>query len=66
MVPILQMSDHIDLCMGWIGAVAVQSIRNKQFQINSANVLLPTNERKGYVISPLRFTVNTAFILAPT
>lgn len=65
MVLILQMSDHIDLRMGWIGAVDVQSIRNKQFQISSANVLLPATKRKGCMISHLYFDIKTTFILAP-
>ena len=65
MVLILQMSDHIDLHMGWVGAVDVQSIRNKWFQINSANVLLSTNKRKKCMISRLYFAINTAFISAP-
>lgn len=58
-------ADHIDLRMGLLGAVDVRSSRNKQFQISSANVLLPTNRRKGYVISHLYFAINTAFFLAP-
>lgn len=64
MVLILQKSDRVDLHMRWIAAVDVQSIKNRQFQISSATVLLPTNKRKGYMISCLYFAVNTAFILA--